>query len=307
MNKLLDLKNMFLAGDISKYDYMDEMDKFHSILFDYQGLINESIAEKIEISRDGVIVKLKDSGINLHCIKNDKGIIPLTILNFGMYEEILWDKTASLLKNPRTILDIGGNIGYFSLYFSKKFKETKFYTFEPIPSTFEYLKKNLEINESSKILAYNIGLSDKKSSSEMFYNPEGCGSSSLKDLLNASCTRKITCNFSTLDDFVEENSIDDIDFIKCDVEGAEKFVYEGGLKTIQSHRPIIYSEMLRKWSKLFNYHPNDIIDLFKKISYSCYAISQISLRKINEVDENTVETNFLFVPEEKNHSIISST
>ena len=78
------------------------------------------------------------------------------------------------------------------------------------------------------------------------------------------------------------------------MEGAEKLVYEGGLKTLEEHKPIIYSEMLRKWSAKFNYHPNDIINMLKTIGYECYAISDKTYRKIEEVTEDTVETNYIF-------------
>ena len=287
------LKTQFLNGEISKYNFMDEMSKIHNYLFDYCQLIKDSCASKIEITENDVIVEL-ETGIKLLCIKNDKGIIPLTILNFGEYEEKLWNKTAELIGKPRTVLDIGGNIGYFSLYFARKFPQTQFYCFEPIPNNYKYLCKNLELNHSQNIKAFNIGLSNVCQTMEMFYNPEGCGSSSLRDLLEASCTYKVPCEFTTLDNFVAENHIENIDFIKCDVEGAEKFVYEGGLKTLEKFKPTIYSEMLRKWSAKFNYHPNDIINLLKPLGYKCYAISKNSFAPIEQVTEETVETNFIF-------------
>lgn len=294
MNKLVDIKEQFAKNEINKYEFMDKMNFCHRSLFEYQDLINDSLASCIQITKDNVIVEMEKTGIRLCCIKDDRGIIPLTILNFGAYEEALWEKTFSLLGSPKTIFDIGGNIGYFSLFFSKRFPDAQFYTFEPIPNTFKYLKKNLAINNSKNIKAFNMGLTDKKQNMEMFFNPEGSGSSSLRDLLEADCTKKITCEFSTLDDFVQENKIEAIDFIKCDVEGAEKFVYEGGIKTIEKFHPVIYSEMLRKWSAKFNYHPNDIIKFFKDLRYDCYAISENTFEKITEVTDETVETNFIF-------------
>lgn len=57
--------------------------------------------------------------------------------------------------------------------------------------------------------------------------------------------------------------------------------------------------MLRKWSKKFDYHPNDIIDLLKSVGYSCYAIEENSLGYISQVTDDTMETNFLFLDESK--------
>ena len=84
-------------------------------------------------------------------------------------------------------------------------------------------------------------------------------------------TQKVECNVRRMDDFVKDENINRIDFIKCDVEGSELFVYQGGIESIDRFKPIVFSEMLRKWSNKFGYHPNDIINLFTKnwISVLC--------------------------------------
>lgn len=293
MNQFLEIQNEFEAGKITKPEFIPKMGKLHSLLFGYQDLLNNSIAEKIEISQHDVILTL-NSGIKLHCIKNDNRVIPIEILNFGHYEEPLWDKFAKMLTAPKTIFDIGGNIGYFSFYMANKFKNAQFYTFEPIPKTYNYLTTNLKLNNYNNITAYNYGLSNEKQTMEMFYNPTCCGGSSLKNITQERCVEKIKCEFSTLDDFVKENNIKNIDVIKCDVEGAEKFVFEGGIKTLDKFKPIIFTEMLRKWSAKFNYHPNDIIELLKPIGYCCFAIGEKTYYEISSVNEKTVETNFIF-------------
>ena len=63
--------------------------------------------------------------------------------------------------------------------------------------------------------------------------------------------------------------------------------------------------MLRKWSAKFGYHPNDIINFMKEIGYQCYTITDnYKLRKIEEVTEKTVETNYFFLHKEKHTEII---
>ncbi len=95
-----------------------------------------------------------------------------------------------------------------------------------------------------------------------------------------------------------------VDFIKCDVEGSELFVYQGGLETLKKYKPVVFSEMLRKWSAKFGYHPNDIIALFKNIGYQCYVITVDNyLKEITEVTEETVETNYFFLHGEKHGKI----
>ncbi len=106
--------------------------------------------------------------------------------------------------------------------------------------------------------------------------------------------QKISCRVKKLDDFVSANNLK-VDFIKCDVEGAELFVFQGGIKTIEVNKPIIFTEMLRKWSMHFNYHPNDIIKLLNDLGYRCFTAKGEYLVEFFKMDENTVETNFFFL------------
>lgn len=62
--------------------------------------------------------------------------------------------------------------------------------------------------------------------------------------------------------------------------------------------------MLRKWSAKFNYHPNDIISFLSELGYRCYALSKENVQIINEVDENTIATNFLFLHPKKHKKLV---
>lgn len=288
------LKIEYEQKKISKYEYLSQVCEYNKVLFDYSWLMENSIAKSINIDKDGVVVEIKYTDIKLHMIYGDIGIIPSVILALGYYEELLWKKVLSLLDKPKIIVDAGANIGYFSLFFNHYFPDAKIYAFEPIPNTYQYFKKNIEINNCQSITTYNLGLFNEKKEIDMYYNMEGSGSSSLVDLLNTKNTKNIKCKFTTLDNFYEENDIRGCNLIKCDVEGAEKFVIEGGINVIKKYKPVIFCEMLRKWSAKFNYHPNDIIAMLSNIGYICYAISDNSFIKINEVNDNTEETNFIF-------------
>lgn len=96
MNKFIELKQDFAKKNITKADFIDKMGQIHNVLYDYSELLNATIAKKIEITADGVFIEL-NSGIKLSCIKDDHRIIPVEILNFGHYEEPLWDKLLQLL------------------------------------------------------------------------------------------------------------------------------------------------------------------------------------------------------------------
>jgi len=105
-----------------------------------------------------------------------------------------------------------------------------------------------------------------------------------------------------LDEFVSKNEISKIDFIKCDVEGAELFVFQGGMKVIEQFKPIILSEISRINQSKFSYNPNNLIEFFKEKGYLCFVANEFGLEEIKEVNENTQETNAFFL-HAKEHSI----
>lgn len=50
--------------------------------------------------------------------------------------------------------------------------------------------------------------------------------------------------------------------------------------------------MLRKWSARFDYHPNEIIELFAGLGYRCFVTEGGKLRKFAKMNDETKETNF---------------
>ena len=83
--------------------------------------------------------------------------------------------------------------------------------------------------------------------------------------------------------------------MKCDVEGAELMVVKGAREMLKRDRPIILFELLRKWSRAFGYHPNEVFAELLPLGYQAFAIGKGEVRSIAEIDELTLETNFLFL------------
>jgi FkbM family methyltransferase len=203
----------------------------------------------------------------------------------------------------RLIFDVGANYGWYSLRFSKIFTNAQSYAFEPIPATFQYLIKNISLNGCGDIRAFNYGLSNESGNKTFYFYPEDSGNASLTNVSDREDVERIPCSVRKLDEFVLENDVYP-DFIKCDVEGAELFVLQGGYETIKKHKPIIYSEMLRKWAGKFNYHPNRISSLMSELGYRCFTTDGQHLLPFFIMDESTLKTNFFFLHEYKHSEII---
>ncbi len=294
MTNLKKLKADYRKGLIKKADYIKEMYCNHSHLFDYCTFMGKTDISKIEITDKEVTMTVRSTGIKMLCPGDDYRIAPIEILNFGYYEQEEMEMILKLTKEDSTVFDIGANIGWYTLNISKLIKGVRVFAFEPIPQTFACLKKNLKLNAVDSAKIYNFGFSDKEEKLGFYYYPEGSGNASSINLTHSKSAEKIFCLVRKIDEFVKGKKIK-IDLIKCDVEGAELFVFRGAVKTISRDKPIIFTEMLRKWAAPFHYHPNEIIKLLASCGYRCFTVVGRKLKEFYKMDEKTVETNFIFL------------
>ena len=294
---MVNLKKMFDNKELNKISYSNFMyEIYHSKLYEYKDYLkSNNIIKSINISADNIIFEIILFNTPIRLIAKDREIMsfPLYLFNTMKYEADEMNIITYCIDDNDIVFDIGANIGIYTILLNK-LKKIETYSFEPIPITFNNLTNNIKIN-NIKCNIYNIGLSDKNDELTFYLNKIESGASSLRNLKEDNeNVELINCQVRKLDDFVKENNINKVDFIKIDIEGSELFAIQGGIYTITYHKPIIFCEMLRKWCKKFDYHPNDIIKLLSNIGYSCYAISNNGINKIELVDEDTIETNFIF-------------
>jgi FkbM family methyltransferase len=280
-------------------------EKYHQLLFAYSSYLQDTDIAKIEIMDGKVIMTTREHGFRLLCDPNDQRMVPIEMLNFGAYEPNELDGIFSMLSTNSTILDIGANCGFYSLQFAKHYPNSQIYAFEPIPATFQYLQQNLALNNITNVTAYNVGLSSQAGTFPVYFYKGGTGNSSLQNLSGHKEVELVECQFRQLNSYIDEIP-EPIDFIKCDVEGAESLVLEGGLEVIQRYKPILFLELLRKWAAKFYYHPNDVLVMLGKIGYRCFVFTSGRIVPIDEINDQTAETNFIFLHSEKHASLHSN-
>ena len=145
----------------------------------------------------------------------------------------------SYIKTNSVIIDIGANIGNYTLYWANETNVKKIYAFEPIPYIYKILEINIKINKiEDKVVLHNFGLADKNCQGEIKYFSD----SDLRDikLKILQSDTKFVIPLKTLDSCkIKEKKID---LIKIFVKGMEKEVLLGSAKTIRKHKPIIVIE-----------------------------------------------------------------
>jgi FkbM family methyltransferase len=307
MKTLLDTKNAFEAGSIAKPDFIRGMyEDHHAKLFDYAEYLGHANIAAIEITEGRVTMTSRREGIRIVCPKGDYRVAPIEILNFADYEIVDSNMILRLVGANDCVLDVGANMGWYSILIAKTNPAATVHAFEPLPNTYSVLRDNVALNDMGNVIIHPFGLSSEKKDLRFFFYPEGSGNASAVNLTGRSDAQEIVCHVEVMDEAVKDLGIARVDFIKCDVEGAELFVFQGGMKTIARDKPVVFSEMLRKWSEKFDYHPNQIIDLFRGLGYRCFTAEGEQLREFFTMDLNTLETNFFFLHGEKHAAQIQS-
>lgn len=313
-NTIINKYNNSAKTKEDKIEYLHGLHKGMMTFKELSRLIKaeNSVIHSFEVTKDGAYIVLDKSRGNTKIFfdENDCEEASVEVMCSLDFEKNETETTLSVIKDIMNdsfvMLDIGSNVGWYSLLIKNLYSNSTVYSFEPAPFTYERLKNNIKLNGHSTDKAFNIGLYDKKSRLDFYYDIEGTGGSSMVNLRKREKVEKIQVDVETLDEFAAEHSINNVDFIKCDVEGSELFVLKGGMNLIKKNKPVIFSEMLRKWSAKFGYTPNDIIKLLGDIGYECFAISgNKKLRLCPTVDETTVETNYYFLDRDKHMGIIS--
>jgi FkbM family methyltransferase len=303
--KLSYLRNEFRAGRLAKSEFIAAMHRVHATLFEYADLLPQTDIAAIEITDGRVVLTTRSLGVKFICDRDDHRIAPIEVLNFDAYESLEFDLLCRLIRPGFTVLDIGANIGWYALNIARRFPSVQVHAFEPIPKTYSYLLANIELNRFTNVYAHNFGFSNFEGKLRFYYYPEGSVNASAANLSNRPDVLQVVCPVRTLDSWVNASGLR-VDLIKCDVEGAELFVFLGGATTLASQRPVIFTEMLRKWAARFDYHPNQLIDLLSAAGYTCFRITGEGLAEFSQMNEDTAETNFVFLHRERHSAEIAS-
>lgn len=306
MKTLQTLKQRFAAGTLSKPDFIREALAVHRQLFEYVDITRETEVHEIHVSPEGVRFVMGEERIRIFAPPEEARVAPIEVMNFGSYEPQETRVMDLLTADARQILDIGANIGWYAVRFALRLPRACVHAFEPMPQAHAYLQRNVAANNvGDRVTAYNHGLSETSGSFEFFIAPTGGTNASLLNVAGAADARKVTGLALSLDQWGVNQQIKP-DFIKCDVEGAELLVFRGGRATLLQDKPIVFTELLRKWSKPFGYHPNDVLAFFRQLGYRCYAVGAAGVRRIHEVDDETPETNYAFLHAEVHRTSITA-
>lgn len=196
--------------------------------------------------------------------------------NFEKQETSLIRKIA---KKDWIYFDIGANVGYYTLLFSTLSKNGRIHSFEPIPLCHHLLSANILLNNLNNIRVNNFALSNYSGVAK-FSVSQKWETSSFIHTERDPLEKIIQVEVRRLDDYVIDNSIERIDFMKIDVEGAEKLVLEGSLETLSKKELQPKMCLMELYDLNFiHYHTSidEIVKFLNSYRYNAFVISKEQL------------------------------
>lgn len=169
------------------------------------------------------------------------------------------------------VLDLGANIGYYTLILARLVgPEGKVYAFEPDPTNFALLEKNLRANGYENVELVQKAVSNKNKKLRLYLSEENRGDHRLYDSHDGRAFVEVES--VRLDDYFQGYG-GRVDFIKMDIQGSEGGALLGMTDLLQNHRDVkILSEFWPVGLKRFGIDPLYYLQLLQQHGFTVYDL-----------------------------------
>lgn len=195
----------------------------------------------------------------------------------GYYEPNEFMLLSKILKPSMTFVDVGANLGLYTLYAARKVgPEGVVLALEPSSREFRKLCANVELNKLPNVRSLQVGASDSASEAELLVAlEERAGHNTLGAFgYDTALCRKEVVRLERLDDIVRREGLQRVDVLKMDIEGAEWLALQGAAETLQRFRPALFLEFSDRMLKHQSCNSGQIWQFLADLGYRVYAFDE---------------------------------
>ncbi|MBR8829288.1 MAG: FkbM family methyltransferase [Gomphosphaeria aponina SAG 52.96 = DSM 107014] len=221
------------------------------------------------ITKRTVILNLLPE-IKLYC--QPDSLSASTVLYCALYDYEEMNFLLRYLRPEDSFLDVGANVGVYSLLAASKIKTGWIYAFEALPKNYQRLQDNIKLNEIKNIKTYQVAVSDRVGTIHLNL-PE---SDSMAYISLENSVNSIEVATDTIENLLRQESIENLTLAKMDIEGAELLAFQGANSLLTHHRPYVWILEINDCVNNFGYQKEDLVNLKKNYEYSIYQYSRNS-------------------------------
>ena len=194
----------------------------------------------------------------------------------------------ALANDREVILDIGANIGCTAILFGELAKSV--YAFEPSPTTFLFLEKNILRSGLRNVFLQNIGLGAEPGEFTLTFAPSNRSGGFVSNQIQASAGHTIErIVIQQTDEVVRSLNLSRVDFVKIDVEGFEGHVLRGAVQTLSNYKPVVILELNHWCLNVFQRTSiPDHFDFLRSIFPILLAVDGSNYMNLHDKDESYV-------------------
>lgn len=216
-----------------------------------------------------------DNGIKINFVYNSK-IAREFLLSQPAIPNHVWEpQTTKLLlhfsKNAKNVIIAGAYFGDQAIPVANNIKESGVcHTFEPNKNNSDLIVENAKLNGLTNVLINNLALWNRSGEKLVFE-----GEDALASTVTAADTAEKILHTITIDDYVAENNVGEVNLLMIDVEGSEIKVLEGAKAMLQKHKPVVVFEthsLYNDWSN--GLENSDSVKLMTGLGYEVFAVRE---------------------------------
>lgn len=242
--------------------------------------------------RSTFVRQVEFRGIKLVVLANEEP--GWCLIRDGKYEEPEVDCLEGLIRPSDVCVDIGANIGIYTVFMATKARDGLVLAFEPVPLSRAVLALNVALNSLENVRIYDCVVSDTAGEVE-FSVSEDTAYSSMRSTSRSREAARLKVPANTLDCLFAQGK-QRVDVLKIDVEGAEFLVLKGGemLLSDARNRPrAVLVELNAKNQALYNCEPREIVEYMRALGYDAYSITASGAEKRWPVERAAEDVLFL--------------
>lgn len=228
------------------------------------------LSDKLYRLKQNYILRLRN-GLQIELRPQVRGVVS----DLDIVEEVILNNQYKIdfATDYRVVVDIGAQIGTFSLMMASVSPQAQVYAFEPNPENFQLLARNKSLNQLDNLYVFPLAVTGKEQEQvPLFIDSQNRGGHTL---FGHGEMERVTVNAITLQNLFRENSITHVDLLKVDCEGGEYKIILDSEPEIWSTIKELVLEIHETPETLKSYSRKELLDYLGRIGFMYEIMREI--------------------------------